>query len=174
MKSKTQINIERGNMKMEKTNYLVILTIFGVLLGLCLGYVLCFATSTPKTEIQEVPVNHTVYQDRIVEVQTNHTVEVPVADASLFLDQALADLKDEFGDDDDFLTCGGHEFDEDEVSISRVNTWTLESEKNGDYTVYAQAKLKFADNSDERDCKKDIKFEVFYEEDEQPDVAWSG
>jgi len=140
-----------------------------LILGLLIGSVVM---STGYSLFSPVKV---VYQDVEVEVPVpgpETIVEVPtetiVADATLFLDEATAAVFDEIGDDDDFLTCGGHEFDEDEVSVARVKEWTYTWLDDDEYEVSFEAKFEFEDASDERDCKETRDYTVLFEEREDP------
>jgi len=154
---------------MEKhlTALMVALFVAAFTLGIVLTNVM---TPVPEpvvnTEIKEVPVIQTEYVDVPGETIT---VEVPGAD--MFLDEAIDALFDELGDDESFLTCRGHEFDEDEVTINRVKKWTytwLDDEEHG---VSFDAKFEFQDDSDDRDCKETRGYTVVFEEGEDPIVS---
>jgi len=155
---------------MENKNLVWVLLILGLLVGGSFGAVFYSAVSPVKI----------VYEDRDVPgeeievpgetVYTNQTVEVPFADASLFLDEAIDEVFDELDDDDKFLTCGRHEFDDDEVSVSRVKEWSYSWLDDDEYEVSFEAKFKFEDDSEKRDCKETRSYSVFFEEGENPIV----
>lgn len=170
---------------MEKGNYLVLFSVLALLVGMSFGFVMNSAMIDPVVEEKLVPnpVNQDL-QDQVLsltkqlaeaqssgqgEVETVE-VEVPVADASLFLDGAKKAVFDELGDEDDFLTCNGHEYDEDEVSIQRVKEWSYTWLDDDEYEVWFKAKFEFQDDSDERDCKETREYTVVFEEGEDPVV----
>lgn len=155
---------------MEKTSLVVLLAVLALLVGLSTGYVVGNATAPEK--VVEVPVNHTVVTEKLVEVPGESVeVEVPVADASLYLSDAQAVVFDKLGDKSSFLTCDGHEFDEDEVKVSRTSEWSYNYLDADEYEVSFTSKFEFQDDSDERDCKETRTYTVLYEDGEKPVVS---
>lgn len=169
MKSKINTQKLQGRfMKMEKlqTTLMVVLAVAFLTLG-AVGHGL-FAE--PNTVVKEVPV----VKETIVEKLVNQTVEVevPVADASSFREDAIQAIFDEYGDDDDFLTCDGHEYEEDEVKVSsKQPEWSYTYLDSDESEVSGELKLVYSDGSDERDCKRNLEFKVLFEDGEEPEVS---
>lgn len=131
-----------------------------VLMAICLfvGVVGGLAIDQKEVVTKEVPV------EIVKNVSTEVRVEVPVPDASLFKDKAVEDFM-KYVDDEELYKCDGHEYDYNEISVSKVyNDWTV-SFDDEDYTVNFEVKLKY-DEDDEESCKKSFDVEAFYEEDE--------
>ncbi len=87
---------------------------------------------------------------------------------------AWNEVVDEFEDDDAFLTCNGHEYDDDEYEYD-IEFFDIDYERahqNGDVTVTLDVEFDFEDNSDERDCKVDRTFEIFWEDNDFEDEDW--
>lgn len=145
------------------TSFLVLLCL---VLGFSVGhYMFPVIKEKVVTETKEVQVP--VYQ--------NVTNEVEVADASAYLDDARDTLFDKKGDSSEFLTCGGYEYDEDEVFVDMkkdVKSWSYMWLDDDKYQVDFTAKFKYDDNSDEHACKKVMDVSVYYEDGEKPVVKF--
>lgn len=157
---------------MDKGTSALTIAVLALLVGGSLGAVI----TSIATPVKEVPYE----VEKLVEVPVEvpvagepETIEVEVPNANLFLDSAIEEVFDEYGDDEDFLTCSGHEFDEDEVVLNRVTEWSYTWLDDDEYEVTFDAKFEFEDNSDERDCKETRSFTVQYEEDEKPEAIWN-
>ncbi len=88
--------------------------------------------------------------------------------------EALAweQVLDEFEHEDEFYTCGGHEYDDDEYDFD-IEDITVKLHKNGDVTVTLDpVEFDFEDNSDNPDCKVDRAFVVFWDDDDVEDEDW--
>lgn len=121
---------------------------------------------------QEVEVEVEVPSEPVIKYVTNQTlVEVPVEvpNAEVYLNQAEFDLFDELGDEEDFLTCDGEEYDENEVSISNVREWSYSWIDTDEYHVTVEGKFKFK-TDDERACYSERTYELIYEEGEDVEV----
>lgn len=106
-----------------------------------------------------------------VEVLVNNTVEVPVevANADLFLDESVDELL-KYLEDEDKLKCSGDEYDLDEVEVSKVyDEFSVEFDDD-EYTVTGEVKLSFK-QAEEKRCRKNFDFEVFFEDGEDPVVS---
>ena len=85
-------------------------------------------------------------------------------------DQAFEDFWAYLDDEDKFI-CSDKEYDEDEVSLSKMYD-EFSIEYDGDeYTVDFSAKLKFKE-SDLRSCRETFDVSVYYEEGEDPEVTF--
>lgn len=84
---------------------------------------------------------------------------------------AWEQVLDEFEDDDEFYTCKGHEYDDDEYDFD-IESISVRFHKGGDVTVTLEIEFDFEDNSDNRDCKVDRTFEVFWDDDDVEDEDW--
>jgi len=148
--------------------------IVSVFAGLLLGGFFTYGLFPNEVEV-EVPVPQTC---PAIEIPTAEEcpicepeeIEIEVANADKFIEQAKKDLFDEIGDDDEFLTCGEYEFDEEEVAISKIYQWSYTWLNDDEYEVTFDAKFKFDDDSDERACKETRTYKVFYEKGENPEV----
>jgi len=130
-----------------------------LLVGVLGGYVLIPAEVVTKEVIKEV------------------TVEVPIEVAGVctvveepnLLDIAVNDFLDEVEDEDDLQRCSGNIYDFDEISISRLYDEYSINFNEDDYSVDFEIRLKY-DEDDVRSCKETYNVNVFYEEDEDPEV----
>lgn len=148
----------------NNTQNLVLLGLLALIVGMVAGHFIFPITNTVDKE--KIVPGSTVEVERIV----NNTVEVEVANADLFLDAAIAEVYEELGDEDDFLTCGRVEYDEDEIELSRVDEWSYNWVDSDEYNVIFEGKFKFDDNSEERVCRESRTYKVTFEEDEEPEV----
>ena len=128
-----------------------------------------FAIAPVKEVRKEIEVPGPIQIETIIkEVPVNQTLPAETA----WIDLAWAQVLNEFEDDDLFYTCNGHEFDDDEYKIDLEDS-SVKIAKNGDVTVSVTWEFDFDDNSDERDCKVDRNFEVFWDEDDIEDEDWN-
>jgi len=144
---------------------------YGALLivGLLVGWGLTATLTEPEQVevevIKEVPVEVAVVTEveveKIVEVET--IVEVPaVLEFSSFLDDALDYVLDEI--QDDYNTCGGDEYDDDEISIRNVkDDWKIEVDDEDEYVITGEVRAKY---KDEDKCYRWFEFEVEYDDDD--------
>ena len=154
---------------MEKQN--LVLVLLALLIGASFGGWATMAFAEPDTVIKEVEVEVPVIQTVEVPGPTVE-VEVSVPTDSFWTDLAWTQILDEFESEDRFYTCDGHEFDDDELSIT-LDESDVGIAKNGDVTVTGTWEFEFEDSSDERDCKVDNSFEVFWDEDDVEDADWN-
>ncbi len=122
---------------------------------------------------------------RVVEV----VKEVPVAGECADLDSVVCDPEivveekdykaealqvflEEIEDDDDLQECDSDEYDIDQVKVKKVyDDWSVEYDDE-EPTVYFTVKLKYLDGDVEDKCYAKYNVDVFYEEDEDPEVDW--
>ena len=143
---------------MEKTLSVLLMALF-LLVGVVGGALL----APQEVEIKEV------VKEVSIEVPTEVVVEIPVADASEYLSAAVEDFM-EYVDDEELFVCDSHEYNFDEITVSRIyDEWNLEFDDT-DYTVNFDIKLEF-DEDDEKSCKERFEVEAFYEENE--DIEFS-
>ena len=143
---------------MENTLATILIVAF-LLIGAVGGVIL-----TPNETI-EVPGAEV---EVVTEVPVNVSIEVPVADVSVYLDQAVDDFMD-YVDDEELFTCGDYEYNLDEISISRVYEDYSVAIDDEDTTVEFSIKLEY-DEDDERSCKKVYDVKAYYEEDEDVEI----
>lgn len=151
---------------------IAIAAVIGLLIGLYGGYL--FLQNEVEIEIPgetiEVPGEEViVYVNQTVETE----VEVMLDGEETWLNPALEDLFDEYDRDRDWLTCGDHEFDDSDVEASTVYEWAYTWLDNDEYEITGEFKFKADDDKDIRACKETRFFEVFYEDDEDPEFKWS-
>lgn len=172
---------------MAKQNYLVLFSVLALIVGGTFGFIMNTAFSSPQIKEVPNPVNQDLQNEvsslnsqlsdlnqQLLDAQTSAS-ETPtevISDVSQFLvgaqDSILSTKSWGLGDDSDFLTCDGHEFDSDQVSIYRVDEWSYTWLDDDLYSVSLDAKLRFTDNSDERDCKESRSYTVTFEDGEHP------
>ena len=99
------------------------------------------------------------------------STESEVSD-SVWVNRAWKEVYSEYDSNDTFFTCDGHEFDEDEMTFD-IESDDVDKEKNGDVTVSFDVEFDFSDSSDERDCKVDRSFSVFFDENDIEDSDWN-
>lgn len=145
---------------MENTTTAV-LVILGLLIGV--GGVYLLDNPAPVVEYRNVSVPYEV------EVEVITEVEVEVDSTKLLMDDALVLFFEELDDEDD-LKCGGDRFDVEEIEAKRVYEDYSISYDDEDTTIEFTTKLKY-DNGYDR-CYKTFDVEVFYEEDEKPEVSY--
>ncbi len=117
-------------------------------------------------QVNNTPVDNV---DPVVEEEETASINLQSYD---WEDLAWDAIEDEFEDEDRFYTCNGHEFDDDEYDID-VEDISVRTHRNGDVTVTLEVEFDFDDNSDERDCKVDRTFEVFWDDDDVEDEDWN-
>ncbi len=84
---------------------------------------------------------------------------------------AWEQILDEFEDEDEFYTCNGHEYDDDEYDFD-IEDISVKNHKNGDVTVTLEVEFDFEDNSDNADCKVDRAYKVSWDDDDVEDMDW--
>lgn len=162
------------------TGYAWTIGILALLLGI--GFTSMFFLMNPAVIEVEVPAQEDVAPIVEPEVpaipEENETPAMPEDEGIVEVEEepdweelAWEQVLDEFEDDDDFYMCGGHEFDDDEYDYD-IEEVTVKEHKNGDITVTLEVEFDFEDNSDERDCKVDRVFTVFWDEDDIEDEDW--
>lgn len=164
-------------MKISKEVKKMILGI-GLILTLGAG-MLIGANAFPRTinteTVKEVPVekivNVPVEVIKTVEVLKEVSVPLKMSD---YVSKAITDVEDKMQEDDYGLSCGGYEYDSDEISVKRVyDAASLEQidVKDGKYSVTFKAKYEFDDPSDDESvCKETRSYKVTYENGEDPVV----
>lgn len=127
-----------------------------------------------KTETINVPGEDIIKEVAGPIQYVNQTVEVEVPSAEAFLTGAIADAWDEeLSDDDSFLTCGGVEYDEDEVTLSKIKQWGYAWFDEDEYDVGYTAKFKFDSSDDDDRCTVTRDVFVHYEDGEDPVIRWN-
>lgn len=119
----------------EHTNLWVILLACMLLVGVSLGHSLW-----PSQVVKEVPVEKVV--EKTVDKIVTETVTVTVDDQSK-LDAALAEFEAEIADDKELRTVDGNRFSADEISVSELKEYSVET-----------------DSSNRRDTLTTVKFTV--------------
>lgn len=156
--------------------YWALLVVLAIVCGF-IGYMAApnaVVETVPGEDIPfEVPVQANL--DKIAELEAELAaptiVEPMILDFNIFLDQAILDVAAELDDEDEFLTCDGDEFDDDEITVSRIyDDWSYTQNDNDEYTVEFEAKYKFDDDKDLRACRETRAYSVFYEDGEDPEV----
>jgi len=147
---------------MEKNVAIVIAALLVVAVLACgLCYQVGYKSAPEKIVEKEVTVEvpgETIEVEVVTEVEVDQRTD------------ALAEFLKEVEDDDDLLKCGSHEYDFDEISVSKLyDAYTVEVDDD-EKTVTFEVKLKY-DEDDEKSCKKTFDVEVFYEEDEDAEVT---
>ena len=118
-------------------------------------------TETVEVEVPGETIN--------VSVPFNVSIEVPVADVSQYLTQAVDDFMD-YVDDEELFDCGDYEYNLDEISISRVYDSYTVSIDDEDSTVEFRIKLEYDEDS-ERSCKKVYDVEAYNEDGEEVEIS---
>lgn len=138
---------------MDKTLVTLVTVLFlivGSLVGGLVGY------NMGDEKVKEVEV--------IKEVEIpgkNITIEVPVVPD--YLSEAEDFFLGEVEDEDRLLVCDGHEYDFEDVEVSRIYdeySYTFDDE---DLTVDFKVKLTY-DEEDSRSCKKTFEPSVYFED----------
>ena len=163
-----KLNERRQNMEKNTGWIVTVFLVMGLLVGGLVGVQLGEAQT--ETVIEEVSVTEYVNVPTIV----NQTVEVEkverVFDPSILIDEGLEEFLEAVDDDDAYLVCGDHEYDFDEISVMKVyDDYTITGDDE-DTEVAFVVKLKY-DEEDERSCKETYDVEVYFEEDEDPEVT---
>ena len=106
----------------------------------------------------------------------NSTVTVTEADADLFRKKAVTDIFEQVGDEHAFQTCGGYEYDSDEITLTDFAAfsygWAKQSKRDTDYVVTFEADTRFK-TADEHACHATRTYKVTYEKNEDPSVKFS-
>ena len=128
--------------------------------------------STEKIVEKPVIIKETEIQ--VVEIPKEVVVEkeVPLNFEQSYLAPAWKEVVNEFEDSDDYLECKHDEYDQEQIEVKRFSDFgiTVDSADWETYTVFGEARLKYLDKDVEEKCHKDVSFEVFFEEDESPEV----
>lgn len=107
--------------------------------------------------------------EKIIET-VNVTNEIPLDIRGTYLNPTIAEVID-YLDDEELLKCDGDEYDLDEITVSRVyNEFKVEYSDIDEYTVSGEIKLSFKQDEEKR-CRSNVAFSVFYEPDEDPVVT---
>lgn len=134
-------------------------------------FILGYATKPAevKLEILEKNVSVPFFDESLCPIDSNLTCEPEIiADASLFLNQAIIDLGEDIEDSDLELTCDGYVYNDDEWEVEKVYEWAYNWLNEDEYFISLEARFAFDDDSEERACKETRAYEVFYEEGEDP------
>lgn len=147
---------------MEKhTGWIAIaLLVIGLIVGVGFGYAIANDKPAEVIQLPGETITNTIVKE--VEGPTEHINYIDGA-VSLF----IAELEE----DDDLLYCDEHEYDEDEVSESKVYDSYVVSFDDEDHTVDFSIKLKYKEE-DKESCKAVWDVSVFYEEDEDPELSY--
>ncbi len=156
---------------MENAGWIIaIVGVIALLVGLYGGNLFNSQTEIVQGDTVEIEVpGETIYVNQTVETE----VEVMLDGEETWLNPALDDLFDEYDRNADWLTCGDYEFDDNDVESSTVYEWAYTWLDDDEYTVTGEFKFKADDDKDIRACKETRFFEVFYEDDEDPEFKWS-
>lgn len=131
------------------------------LIGVFIGFYLDNESEALQCPLNDCPS----VKPEIIKEYVNVTQEVRVADASLYLEQAIDDFMLEVEDNDDYLTCDNDEYDFDQISISKVYDDYSVSFSEDKEEINFQIKLKY-DEEDESACRETYDVSAVYEEDE--------
>ena len=135
-----------------------------ILMVICLfvGAVGGIAICEDDVKVIEIPgdevikteyVNNTVEVETIVEVETDHLND----SVELFLE--------ELEEEEDLLTCNEHEYDFDDVEVSKIyESYSVEFDED-EKTVDFKIKLKYKEE-DMDSCRNTFEVSVFYDFDE--------
>ena len=139
---------------MKNTNILLVVIVG--LIGLLAGHYVWDNTQTVEV------AGPTVYQ--------NVTVEKEVPSFAAYLGQAKADFWNEVEDTEKLHFCNSHEYDFNDIVLSKVYTnYEVSHEDEDTYTVSFEAKLRYSE--DGKNCFDNYKVSVLYDEDENPEVT---
>jgi hypothetical protein len=169
---------------MEKQNTLAIIALLvcAVVLGGIVTYVAFPKVNTVvQTKVVEVPsaplvTEKVVFVNVTKEVIKNVEVpvDVPMDLEATFLAPAKEKFLDEIEDDsDEYLSCGGDEYDIDDIRISKVYDGynvVIDDASDNEYTVNFKAKLKYLDSDVEEKCYNVLDVSVSYPKDHDSDV----
>jgi hypothetical protein len=138
------------------TQCILAVGLVALLLGAVFGALLF-----PKT----VEVTTTVTE----KVEKEVIKEVPLDLKATYLDPAL----ELFLKEDDLDQCDGEEYDMDQAAVKSVYPeWSLWFDEDESSTEF-QVKLKYLDKDTEQKCYATYDVEVYYEQDEDPEVTFS-
>ncbi|MHA1876708.1 MAG: hypothetical protein ACTSUC_09730 [Promethearchaeota archaeon] len=147
------------------------MTVLSVILAVLLlgtGYLAGYAMAPTKVE--------TVETETIKEVPTvvteTETVEVPVFDKSLLLDEAVELFWEEIEDEENLQVCNGVEYDEDQIEEKRLYDEVFFRFDEDETEVFFTTKLKYLDGDVEEKCYNKYQVNVLFEEDEDPVVEY--
>lgn len=180
-------NIERR--KNSITGLIVVLALLGALIGGLITFVAFSRIEVDDTKATALTiVNNQLHQQisalesdlelaKATAQSTNTIVkeidvtrEIPMDIRTTYLNPAITEVIN-YLDDEDELECGGDDYNVDEVTVSRTyNDFKVEYSDTDEYTVSGEIKLNFK-QSDEKRCREDVKFSVFYELDENPAIT---
>ena len=135
--------------------------VVGLIAALLLGISGGFYLDNPEPVV--VPVYR--YVNNTVEVEV--AVEVPVE--YTLLDDSLEVFLEEYEDDDD-VVCATDEYDFEELTVRKVYDAYNVSYDGDDTTIDFKVKLKYDDDNDK--CYKTFDVNIFYEEDESPEITY--
>ncbi len=153
---------------MTMTNQCWTIAVVALLLGGLFAYTFMPREVTNEIEV-EIP-GETIYVNQTVVEEVEVEVEVP--SEGLWLDRAWDQILDEFDNDDDFYTCNGHEYDDDELEVEFENG-SISWDDGGDYTFTGTWEFDFDDDSDEQDCTVDRSYQVDWDDDDVEDADWN-
>jgi len=139
-------------------------------IGLLIGWLVSYGFF-PRVVTEEKVVEKVVEVPTDPEVVTEtKTIEVPLDAVATYRDTAYQTIIDEIGDEDDFLTCEGYIYDDDEFEVTKwYDEWSVGF--NDDQTIVEfTAKFRF-DTNDDRPCKEVRTYQVITEEGEDPIIT---
>ncbi len=125
-----------------------------------------------NTDLEATKLTLSEAQKELDSISSTVEVEEEAISDSKWIAIAWKEVLSEYDSNDTFFTCGTHEFDEDEVEYT-IEDETVRTPKNGDVTVEFKVEFDFSDSSDERDCKVDRSFSVFFDENVIEDKDWN-
>lgn len=145
--------------------------LFG-LIGLALGSLGTLLFIPPTEVVKEVPVvTEKVVTVEIPGPETIVEVPVEVPTEGVWSDRAWERVLDEYEGSDNFLTCDGVEYDDDEFSF-RIEDVNVETGEKGDVEVTLNVDFKFEDSSDEHPCREEREFLVSWDKKDVRKADW--
>ena len=146
---------------MDKT-VCTILVVLALIIGLTAGFSVGEAQEIET--IVEVPVEGEPYPVPGENITIDTTPDYFGDAESFFLE--------EVEDTDRLLRCDGHEYDFEDISVSKVYDERTLTFDDDELTVDFKIKLVY-DEDDSRSCRKTFYPSVFYEEDEEPELSFN-
>ena len=143
---------------------------------------LFFPTVETKIQIERVNVpsapivtKEVVYVDVVKEVVKEVTVEktVEMDLEATFLEPAIEKFLEEVEDEDEYLICGGEEYDFDSIAVKKIYDGynvVIDDASDNEYTVNFEAKLKYLDSDVEEKCYRTMDVSVSYPKDHDSDI----
>lgn len=157
-------------------SYFWLISIVALLAGAMMGM-----TFFPSEKIVELPGEEIIIEIEVpgetvieyvnVSVPVDSNSEIVTTSEEDWVAIAWNQILEEFDNDEEFLTCGEHEFDDDELDKD-LEEASISWDEDGNYEVALTYQFDWEDNSDERDCKIDHSFTVYWDDNDVEDQDW--